>query len=225
VALVVICPGCKIKLTLGDDRAGETLDCPKCDLPISVPVTIALSPPVPVPRSSSRTVSPRKKYAASKIKKKRIRLIITVCLILLPLAVGIFFATRFYKELSNAGGATANSIDEFAAELRNRPEFSMVGLIPEQFPGQFRIILPRDREYECAYITAHYADKIDGGIAFMILDCSSKELAIQIRNVHRQGLKDEDKSGVLACGQFVFLTLSNKNHHSAEWLKKNYGAE
>jgi hypothetical protein len=48
--LVVICPSCKTRLTLGDARAGTSFECPRCDVMIAVPVTI--SPPLPVPTSS-----------------------------------------------------------------------------------------------------------------------------------------------------------------------------
>jgi DNA-directed RNA polymerase subunit RPC12/RpoP len=41
MAFVVICPGCAIRLTLGDDRAGTTLACPNCESSITVPTTPA----------------------------------------------------------------------------------------------------------------------------------------------------------------------------------------
>lgn len=50
MAIVVVCPGCKVRLTLGDDRAGTTLPCPKCGTIISVPAPPA-PPPPPVPPS------------------------------------------------------------------------------------------------------------------------------------------------------------------------------
>ena len=37
MAIVVFCPGCRVRLTLGDDRAGTTFGCPKCKTPISLP--------------------------------------------------------------------------------------------------------------------------------------------------------------------------------------------
>jgi hypothetical protein len=48
MAIIIVCPGCKTRLTLGDDRAGETFECPKCPEMITVPI---LSPPGP-PSSS-----------------------------------------------------------------------------------------------------------------------------------------------------------------------------
>ena len=51
MAIVVLCPGCSIRLTLGDDRAGTTLNCPNCDkaisvaAPVSTPKVVDYSPP------------------------------------------------------------------------------------------------------------------------------------------------------------------------------------
>ena len=54
MAIVVFCPGCKTRLTLGDDRAGETFECPRCDKPISVPMLVVPpAPPPPVPRGKA----------------------------------------------------------------------------------------------------------------------------------------------------------------------------
>ena len=50
MALVIICPSCKVMLTLGDDFAGTTLGCPKCGAAIRVPFTAPpLPPPHPMP--------------------------------------------------------------------------------------------------------------------------------------------------------------------------------
>lgn len=46
MAIIVFCPGCKTRLTMGDDRAGDTLECPQCDATITIP---ALMPPPPPP--------------------------------------------------------------------------------------------------------------------------------------------------------------------------------
>jgi hypothetical protein len=48
MAIVVLCSGCKTRLTLGDDRAGTTFNCPRCDGLIGVPVL--LSPTLPPPK-------------------------------------------------------------------------------------------------------------------------------------------------------------------------------
>jgi DNA-directed RNA polymerase subunit M/transcription elongation factor TFIIS len=49
VAIRVFCPRCKVRLTVEDDRAGEALDCPNCDLRIRIPAALppAASPPPP----------------------------------------------------------------------------------------------------------------------------------------------------------------------------------
>jgi hypothetical protein len=38
VAIVIHCPGCKTRLTLGDDRAGQCFDCPRCNTQVAVPL-------------------------------------------------------------------------------------------------------------------------------------------------------------------------------------------
>lgn len=40
VPIVVICSRCKTRLTLGDERAGTTLECPRCDASLLIPVTV-----------------------------------------------------------------------------------------------------------------------------------------------------------------------------------------
>src|SRR4051794_7783836 len=49
--IVLHCPKCSIKLTLGDDRAGDVLECPNCDNRIRVPVFAPSPAPTPVPRT------------------------------------------------------------------------------------------------------------------------------------------------------------------------------
>jgi hypothetical protein len=64
MAVVILCPACGVRLTLGDDRAGTTLPCPICETAISVPVREssprpALPPlPRPVPSPVPRPVPP-----------------------------------------------------------------------------------------------------------------------------------------------------------------------
>jgi ribosomal protein L37E len=45
MAIVVLCPHCRTRLTLGDDRAGETFDCPRCGKAITVPLVVSPPPP------------------------------------------------------------------------------------------------------------------------------------------------------------------------------------
>ncbi|MBN9121687.1 MAG: hypothetical protein J0I06_21535, partial [Planctomycetes bacterium] len=50
MAIVVVCPDCRTRITLGDDRAGETLECPRCDVPFPVPDNLPEDdPPAPEP--------------------------------------------------------------------------------------------------------------------------------------------------------------------------------
>lgn len=53
MAITVLCPGCSTRLTVDDERAGETVDCPRCDLTMSIPY-----PGKPVPPSSSGSSLP-----------------------------------------------------------------------------------------------------------------------------------------------------------------------
>ena len=61
MAIVVLCPACRVRLTVGDDRAGETFECPRCDAALTIP--LPSSPPalpVPVPHSDEDD-EPRRK--------------------------------------------------------------------------------------------------------------------------------------------------------------------
>src|SRR5262245_4194030 len=49
VAIVVFCPGCKVRLTVSDDRAGDAIDCPNCDLRIRIPGALPAPAPQPAP--------------------------------------------------------------------------------------------------------------------------------------------------------------------------------
>jgi hypothetical protein len=49
MSITLICPGCKTRLSVGEDRAGTTFDCPKCFTRISVPVIERATPPAPAP--------------------------------------------------------------------------------------------------------------------------------------------------------------------------------
>lgn len=48
--LVVNCPSCSVRITLNYDRAGTTLECPKCDRSICVPVLLSPLPPLLPPK-------------------------------------------------------------------------------------------------------------------------------------------------------------------------------
>ena len=51
MSLTIVCPVCATRLTVGDDRAGATFECPRCDAAISIPLP-ASPPPAPlVPES------------------------------------------------------------------------------------------------------------------------------------------------------------------------------
>lgn len=41
----LICPGCKVRLTVGDDRAGTSFDCPSCDTAVHAPSSSSAAPP------------------------------------------------------------------------------------------------------------------------------------------------------------------------------------
>lgn len=53
MAIVILCPGCTVRLTLTDDRAGTSLNCPKCGSIIAVP-GVHLPVPPPITRANSR---------------------------------------------------------------------------------------------------------------------------------------------------------------------------
>jgi len=60
MAIIIFCPGCGTRLTVGDDRAGTSLECPKCDVAIAVPSVLPPPPaPPPTPPRPSGPVPPR----------------------------------------------------------------------------------------------------------------------------------------------------------------------
>ena len=58
MAIVAICSGCKVRLTLGDDRAGETIECPRCDAAITIPPAGSRTPAEPPPPAAPRPLPP-----------------------------------------------------------------------------------------------------------------------------------------------------------------------
>lgn len=54
MAIVIHCPACRTKLTVGDDRAGETFECPRCDEIVKIP----RSAPPPSPARSRYSPRP-----------------------------------------------------------------------------------------------------------------------------------------------------------------------
>src|ERR1700722_16373737 len=67
MSIVVLCPGCSIRLTLGDDSAGTMFNCPECDGTIRIPPLLSLPmpppkvvvyPPPPPPKASPKRPSP-----------------------------------------------------------------------------------------------------------------------------------------------------------------------
>lgn len=67
--IVVSCPGCRTRLTFGPDRAGWTVDCPKCGAAVAVPGGVPEPPPRPVPSppaaSSDSVVTPLAAWLAA----------------------------------------------------------------------------------------------------------------------------------------------------------------
>ena len=59
MSITATCPGCNVRLTLGDDRAGDRFECPNCDATIKVPgaePALASAPRTPAP--AARTTAP-----------------------------------------------------------------------------------------------------------------------------------------------------------------------
>lgn len=44
MAIVLLCPSCRVRLSLGADRAGATVTCPRCESVISVPILVSAPP-------------------------------------------------------------------------------------------------------------------------------------------------------------------------------------
>jgi DNA-directed RNA polymerase subunit RPC12/RpoP len=51
--IIIFCPACKVRLRMGDDHAGEAIECPRCDSMIAIPVLLPPpAPPAPPPKSA-----------------------------------------------------------------------------------------------------------------------------------------------------------------------------
>jgi Trypsin-like peptidase domain len=62
--ITILCPGCSTRLTVGADRAGERIECPRCDRSIDLPPSAPTAtghetPPRAHPRTTSPPVPPR----------------------------------------------------------------------------------------------------------------------------------------------------------------------
>lgn len=55
MSIQIVCTSCHVRLTLADDRAGDLLDCPRCDTPIRVP---SPAPNAPPPEANPVAITP-----------------------------------------------------------------------------------------------------------------------------------------------------------------------
>ena len=118
MAIVVLCPSCSVRLTLGDDRAGTTFECPKCNNPMSVPPdpshrSDSLPPAMPPPEDTEadRPMRKRRRHDEDededrrrrfrKIEEKVALVVISWLLIvagLMATAAGIIEGTTVYSD-------------------------------------------------------------------------------------------------------------------------------
>lgn len=69
MAISLLCPSCGVKLTLDDDRAGKTLECPRCNATMSVPIP---AEPDPAPFASPPTSTKFCPECGKSIRKKAV---------------------------------------------------------------------------------------------------------------------------------------------------------
>jgi hypothetical protein len=64
--IIIFCPACKVRLRMGDDRAGESIECPRCDGVIAVPVVLPPpAPPAPPKSVPDEDEKPRRRKRAA----------------------------------------------------------------------------------------------------------------------------------------------------------------
>src|SRR5947208_1190643 len=71
--IVLMCPGCRTRLTTEDDRAGETFPCPRCRTAITLPLPTPLVPvpePPPFPLDDAGEPLPRCYFCGHRIDRE-----------------------------------------------------------------------------------------------------------------------------------------------------------
>jgi hypothetical protein len=69
MAITITCPSCSIRLTLDDDRAGTTFECPKCYEALTLPTLSTLS----LPPEASPTPAPEPEPQPPKSPSRKLR--------------------------------------------------------------------------------------------------------------------------------------------------------
>ncbi len=77
----VLCPSCKTRLTMKDDQAGDTVECPKCNEAMQLPEPLPVVPPAPPPRPRVRDEDdiPRGRAKVCLECGKKIRSLAEIC--------------------------------------------------------------------------------------------------------------------------------------------------
>ena len=147
--IVITCSECGTRLTLGDDRAGDRLECPQCDAMIKVP-----GPSQPPPREPEETdaepprakperpARPKKRRAASEFDEESQRpdkrvvagIVAGVAALVLVAVAGVALAVRKPAETAKKEEPPPATV----APARNAPllEFTPPVRVPKVEPKQ-----------------------------------------------------------------------------------------
>ena len=223
MSLTVHCANCSIRLTLGDDRAGQRLDCPKCEAVIQVPQSTRPtrdqdSPPLPPPLPRTRPSSP-----------KRYRLALAALVLLALGLVSIWLVVG-----RDGGSNTANKemrhsdLSELVLELNKLPDVEVTSVF--NFNKALTAgILPPDREYPTVWLTI--TDKRDPSqqYAIHVTDCTTSDRADLVRD-RRKGTLDTTPPELLGpfgyllgntvCSSGRFVVVGDEP--AITWLRRHY---
>lgn len=223
--IALLCPNCKVRLTLADDRAGETLECPKCETPLTVPLPAPPAPtprPVPIPPPLPRTpTAPGDSGPTGKRSGTRWPLWGGIAVVSLLLVAFVGWRVTRPTALSGDGsGAHTGGVDEMnqsdlatlVLDLNKIPGLTVTSIFDDKPSPMVVGILPPDRRYEYVQLGITDSPTPEKGHYLIITDCTSPDRATLVRD-RWQGIGDRvpvtdrpeggGKPVVCSSGQFV----------------------
>lgn len=129
------CPSCSVKLALADDRAGTTMDCPKCDTSITVPKRNREPEPVEDDEPDEKPIS---KQGTKRRKKNTLVVAIIgggIALVMLLACAGVggwYFFLRDNPKIA---------YEEFADSMRDRKYDKAWDRVDSKTQSEFNLIV------------------------------------------------------------------------------------
>jgi hypothetical protein len=227
--ITINCASCSIRLTLGDDRAGQQIECPKCEAVVKVPhgaqpTSDQSRPPLPSPPTSQQTRS----HPSS---QRRYKLVLIAFVLLVTSLVGIWLIVGRADRPNTASRELRHAdLSELVLELNKLPDVEVTSIF--NFKTTLTDgILPPDREYPTVWLAI--TDKRTPGQKYLIhvTDCTSIDRADLVRNRHKErfdainaaskmpgGYRDDLGDTICSSGRFLVV-----GHEPAiAWLRRHY---